>query len=96
MEIILDHPAPFYLLRLRDLRVTVAGEIHVVESSVDIIKVDRLGLSRLGGRSRQRLPVHVLVTPQTVSSSTFLITIYFSLYVTLQHFPCHTQKPISE
>ena len=38
----------------------------------------------------------ILVTPQTVSSSTFLITIYFSLYVTLQHFPCHTQKSISE
>ena len=58
VEIVLDHLAPFYLLRLRNLRVTVAGEIHIVEISVDIIKVDRLGLSRLGGRSRQRLPVH--------------------------------------
>ena len=61
MEIILDHLAPFYLLRLRNFRVTVAGEIHVIEISVEVIKVDRLGLSRLGGRSRQRFPVHECV-----------------------------------
>ena len=48
MQIALDHLAPFFLFGLGHLGIAITGQVHIVQSIVDVVEVDGLGLAGLG------------------------------------------------
>ena len=58
MKIVLNHLSPFGLYLLVGPGIAVARQVHIVEGVVNVVKIDRLGFSRLSRRSGIGLPVH--------------------------------------
>ena len=48
MQIILNHLSPLRLDFHICIRITISRQIHQIHRFIDIIKINRLGLSRLG------------------------------------------------
>ena len=58
MKVALDHLPPCLFFLLRNLGVSITRKIHQIYFPVDIVKVDRLGLSRRRGNPGKGFPVH--------------------------------------
>ena len=57
-QVSLNHFSPLGLHRLIGLRIAVARQIHQIEGIIDIVKINGLCLSRLGGGPCKGLSVH--------------------------------------